>query len=199
MVLRSIPGCISLLALAGTGCFESIAPDRTDAGAPGDAEPFGRYTTVRVADGTFTTRVDATSATDWTHGDFETGTELAADGPWDLRFQRFHISTNGGVSGSGGVEVAPVPGVPFAQVTAPPAAGWISDIPDGDDAGTEPDYAFDLGDGWYDYDPMTHVLKPKPLVWVVKTNGGSLIKLEILRYYDTAGTAGRFTLHWGPL
>jgi hypothetical protein len=199
MALRSIPGLISILALAGTGCFESIAPDRPDAGALSDAEPFGRYTTARLPDGSYTTRVDATSLTAWTYGDFETGAELAADGPWDLRFQRFHISTNGGASGSGGVEVAPVPGVPFAQVTAPPSAGWIRDIADGDDAGMEPDYAFDQGDGWYDYSPMTHVLRPKPLVWVVKTNGGSMIKLEILRYYDDAGTAGRFTLHWSPL
>ena len=46
---------------------------------------------------------------------------------------------------------------------------------------------------------MTHMLTPKPLVWVVKTNGGSMIKLEITKYYDDAGTAGWFTLHWSPL
>jgi hypothetical protein len=27
----------------------------------------------------------------------------------------------------------------------------------------------------------------------------STIKLEILKYYDTAGTSGWFTLHWAPL
>lgn len=190
---------IWIVAIACTGCFESIAPNKPDAGAGADAAPLGKYTTTRGADGTYMTIVDSTSATEWIYGDFETGAEVDAMGPWDLRFQRFHISTNGGISGSGGVEVAPVSGVTFAQVTSAPASGWISDAADGDDANMDPDYAFEQGDGWYDYNPMTHVLTPKPLVWVVKTEGGSTIKLEILDYYDEAGTAGWFTLHWGPL
>jgi hypothetical protein len=184
-----------LLLLAG--CFQSIAPDRPDGGV--DAAPLGKYTTTRGSDGTYTTIIDATSSSEWTHGDFETGDEVATTGPWDLRFQRFHISTNGGVSGGGGVEVTPVPGLAFADVTSPPTSGWTSDAPDGDDANTEPDYAFEQGDGWYDYNPMTHVVTPKPLVWVMRTDGGATIKLQITRYYDDAGTAGWFTLHWGTL
>jgi hypothetical protein len=92
-----------------------------------------------------------------------------------------------------------VPGLAFAQVTSAPASGWISDAVDGDDANMDPDYAFEQADGWYDYDPMTHVLTPKSLVWVMKTNGSSTIKLEITKYYDDAGTAGWFTVHWGPM
>jgi hypothetical protein len=187
---------IFLLVLAG--CFERIAPDKPDASLA-DSGPLGRYTTTRGSDGTYTTIIDSTSATDWTYGDFETGMESVATGPWDLRFQRFHISTNGGISGSGGVEVAPVPGVTFAQLTSAPSMGWTSDADDGDDANTDPDYAFEQGDGWYDYNPMTHVLTPKSLVWAMKTAGGSTLKLEITRYYDDAGTAGWFTLHWSPL
>jgi hypothetical protein len=189
-----------LAAMVGlAGCFESIAPDRPDASVAGDTAPAGPYTTTRNSDGTYTTVVDSTSATDWIHGDFETGAGMAASGPWDLRFQRFHISTNGGVSGTGGVEVVPVAGLAFADVTSPPASGWLSDAADGDDANMDPDYAFEQGDGWYAYDAMTHVLTPRPLVWIVKTNGGSTIKLEIERYYDDAGTAGWLTLHWSPL
>lgn len=182
-----------------SSCFESIAPDKPDAGFQPDAVALGKYTTTRGTDGTYTTIVDSTSATEWIYGDFETGAEIEATGPWDLRFQRFHISTNGGISGTGGVEVAPVPGLAFAQVTSAPASGWISDAVDGDDANMDPDYAFEQGDGWYDYNPMTHVLTPKSLVWVVKTNGGSTIKLEITKYYDDAGTAGWFAFHWGPV
>ncbi|HEY0194205.1 MAG TPA: hypothetical protein VGC42_23985, partial [Kofleriaceae bacterium] len=62
-----------------------------------------------------------------------------------------------------------------------------------------PDYVFDQGDGWYDYDVGTHVLSAKPNIYVVKTDGGSTIKLEIKKYYDDAGTSGWLTLHWGPL
>lgn len=189
---------IGILVLL-SGCFENIAPDRPDAGTTVDAPPLGKYTTTRGADGSYTTIIDSTSATDWIYGDFETGMETDTSGPWDLRFQRFHISTNGGISGTGGVEVARVTGVAFTEVTSPPASGWTTDAVDGDDANMDPDYAFEQGDGWYDYNPMTHVLTPRPLVWVVKTNGGSMIKLEITKYYDDAGTAGWFTVHWSPM
>lgn len=182
-----------------SGCFESIAPDNPDAGIQADAVLSGKYTTTRDADGSYTTIVDSTSATEWTYGNFQTGMEDSATGAWDLRFQRFHISTNGGVSGNGGVEIAPVPGIAFAQVTAPPASGWISDAADGDDANMDPDYAFDRGEGWYEYDAANHVLAPRPVVWVVKTTAGSTVKLEIAKYYDAAGTAGWFTLHWSPM
>lgn len=184
--------------LVSSGCFERIAPDSPDASIATDAETSGRVSTARGSDGTYTTTVDATAMTDWVHGDIETGGELDASGPWDLRFQRFHISTNGGISGTGGVEVVAMTG-PFSQVTSPPTSGWLTDADDGDDENTEPDYAFEQGDGWYDYNPMTHVLTPKPLIWVVKTNGGSTLKLEITKYYDDAGTAGWFTLHWSPM
>jgi HmuY protein len=177
-----------------SGCFESIAPD---AGVAADATTVGKYSTTRNADGSYTTVIDATSAADWVYGDFDTGLETSMTGPWDLRFQRFHISTNGGVSGSGGVEVVPIAEVPFVQVTAAPASGWTSDS--GDDANGAPSYAFEQGNGWYDYDPTTHVLTPKRLVWVVRTHGGATIKLEITNYYDDAGTAGWFTLRWSQL
>lgn len=193
-----------VLAAVAAGCADPIGHARPDAGQMMTTEdggmtmPTGKVTTTRGSDGTYTTLVDATSMTEWTIADFETGTEVAATEAWDLRFQRFHISTNGGVSGTGGVEVAPVTGMTFAAVTTAPATGFISDA---DDANGDmvPDYAFDQGDGWYDYDTMTHVLTPKPIVWVMKTNGGATLKLEIMKYYDTAGTSGWLTLHWSPL
>lgn len=99
----------------------------------------------------------------------------------------------------GGVQVAPAPRVAFGQLTAPPSTGWTSDAADGDDTNMEPDYAFEQGEGWYDYNPMTHSVTPKPMLWVVKTTGGAMIKLEITKYYNDAGTAGWLTLHWSPM
>ena len=183
-----------VLCIFLAGCFQSIAPDVPDA-SPFDPTT-GKFATTRGADGSYTTVVDSSSMADWTFGDFETGGELVASEPWDLRFQRFHISTNGGVSGTGDVEIAPIPDLAFVDAAVAPATGWISDAPDDDDEDAEPEYALD---DWYDYDPMTHVLTPKPLVWAVRTNGGSTIKLEITRYYDEAGNAGWFTLHWSSL
>ena len=185
---------LSLLA----GCFESIKPTDTDAGLAitgGD----GPFATTRATDGTYVTVVDATSTSAWTYGDFETGAAVTDESSWDLRFQRFHISTNGGVSGDGGVEVALVSDLAFEDVVVPPVTGWTADLPDGDDTNADPDYAFEQGDGWYDYDANTHVLTPKRVVWVVRTNGGTTLKLRIERYYDEAGTAGWFTLRWAPI
>ena len=52
---------------------------------------------------------------------------------------------------------------------------------------------------WYDYDDVTHVLTPFPIVWVVKTADGSHVKLVIESYYDAAGTSGHFTWRWAPM
>ena len=193
---------ILLTALAG--CADKISHEQPDAAPPGDDAPTGdappvtgHVRTTRGADATYTSIVDASSPTAWIHADFETGREVEATAAWDLRFQRFHISANGGVTGPGGVEVAPVTGVAFAAVTLP-TTGFITDAADRDGDGT-PDYVMDQGDTWYSYDPATHLLTPQPIVWVVKTAGGSTLKLEILEYYDDAGTSGWFTLHWAPL
>lgn len=183
-----------LCSLWAAGCADKIGHAPPDAAAP-----VGKVATARNAsDGTYTTLVDATSMTDWTYVDFETGAEVAETDPWDLRFQRFHISTNGGVSGSGGVSVAPVTSTAFAALAAAPATGFVSDAADTDGDGL-PDYAFDQGDGWYDYDVATHILTPRSIVWVVKTDGGSTLKLELEKYYNDAGTSGWFTMHWGSL
>jgi hypothetical protein len=184
---------------AFASCADTIHHDQPDAGPTPDAPPqTGKVQTTRGADGTYTTIVDATSMSAWTYADFETGGEVAETAAWDLRFQRFHISTNGGASGAGGVQVAPVTGTTFAALTAAPTTGFVADAADANGDG-EPDYAFEQGDGWYDYDPATHILGPKPIVWVVKTDGGATLKLELARYYDDAGTSGWFTAHWGPL
>jgi hypothetical protein len=188
---------LTLLLLAA--CADPIAHDLPDAAPTADAAPApGKVATSRRADATYTTVVDATSETAWVHADFETGGEVAETAAWDLRFQRFHVSTNGGVSGPGGVTIAPITGQGFAQVTAAPASGFITDTGDHDGDGA-PDYAMDQGDAWYAYDVTTHALTPRPIVWVVKTDGGATLKLEIVSYYDAAGTSGWFTLHWAPL
>jgi hypothetical protein len=205
----SRPLLITLAICTLAACADKIDHEHPDAApsadAPagsgsGDAPPVSsaKVATTRGSDGTYTTIVDSTSMTDWVYADFETGTAVADTAAWDLRFQRFDISSNSGVSGSGGVQVAALTNTTFAAVTSAPADGYLVDAADGNGDGM-PDYAFEQGDGWYDYDPTTHVLTPKPIVWVVKTDGGATLKLEIVKYYDDAGTSGWFTLHWNSL
>lgn len=192
-----------LLLFAFVGCADDIHHEVPVDGAPqgsgsdsgsgtgsgSGAGSGGRVTTVRNTDGTYTSTVDSTSMTAWTNVDFETGAEVDATAAWDLRAQRFHISTNN----AGGVKVAPLAQA-FAATTAAPADDslYVQDVDD-------MTFALDEGGGWYDYDPATHVLTPKVLTYVVKTDGGSTLALEILKYYDAAGTAGVFTWHWKPL
>lgn len=191
------------LASLAAGCADTIdnAHEPDAAMPPGGAPPTptGKVTTMQDnSTGTYTAVIDSTSTTDWTYTDFETGMEVMPTDAWDLRFQRFHISTNGGVSGTGGVEVAPLTGTTFDAVTSAPATGYLSDAADSNGDGL-PEYAFEQGNGWYDYDPYTHALTPRPIIWVLKTDGGATLKLKLEKYYDTAGTSGWFTLHWGPL
>lgn len=51
-------------------------------------------------------------------------------------------------------------------------------------------------DPWYDYDATTHVLTPKDRAHVVQTAAGGTFAVEVLSYYDDAGTAGVLTLSW---
>jgi len=183
------------------GCADPIGsndhPDATPL-PDEDITPTGKVTTV-TRDDSFKTLINATSATDWIYVNFHDGSEAQETGAWELRFQRFHVSTNGGVSGSAGVQVAAVSDVPFAAMTKAPDIDYLEDAADDDDEDTIPEYALDQGTGWYDYDDMTHVLTPFPLVWAVKAPNGTSFKFEILKYYDTAGTSGWMTLHWAPL
>ncbi len=182
------------------GCADKIDHETSspDAGLGSNGGSGGggtaRVATTRGTDGTYTTTVDATADDAWVDVDFETGAEVDASASWDLRFERFHISANGGVSGSGGVQVAPVMAT-FAALTTAPTDGWLTDTADMNADGM-PDYAMD---SWYDYDVDTHILTPKAITWAVKTDGGASLKLEVVKYYDGAGTSGNFTLHWGPL
>jgi hypothetical protein len=177
------------------GCSDDIAP----AAEPDAAGPAARVTTDRQPDGTYVTRIDATSPTDWIHVDLETGGEVADTGPWDIAAQRFHLQLNGGFSGGAGVRVAPMAGADLSSVTEAPAEGWITDAADGPDDNDVPDYAFEQGDGWYGYDLATHVLTPRPIVWVLETGDRAQLALRIESYYDDAGTSGYLRLHWAPL
>lgn len=167
------------------------------------ADPAGGPQVQHEDEGNGVTRtvVDATSEERWIHLDLESRRQLELADPggsdaWDLGFQRFSIAIDGGISGPGGMEAVVLEGVAFDDVTEVPVNGWVTDVADGDDEDEDPDLAFA---GWYAYDFMTHVLTPHPLVYGVRTVEGNVFKLEILDYYDDAGTGGVLTLRWAPI
>jgi len=185
----SLAGALTLVA-----CSDDLTPATFDAG-PGDdggGAPSSHVTTSEPGDGTFTTEVDATAMDAWVGFDFQTRGELAeSDASWDLGFRRFEIKLDGGASGPGGVAIAALPGADFAALERAPAAGFTTD---GADA-----LAFSAGGGWYAYDPATHVLTPRDIVYVVRSVEGDYFKLAITSYYDAAGTAGHLAFRWAGL
>lgn len=181
-----------MLAVLAGGCAPALElPAGDDEGLESDAHVEHAV----EGDRTITT-VDATDEDVWVRLDLDARAETDADGPWDLGLQRFRVELDGGSSGSGEVEATIVDGTAFDAVHEAPADGYSTDAPDGDDDDSDPDWVFA---DWYDYDPQTHVLTPKDRLYVVHTGADGYFKLQILDYYDDAGSAGYLTFQWAPV
>jgi hypothetical protein len=157
-----------------------------------------------LGDGSTLTRVDATKSDLWVYLDLETGAEAFPAVPgtspaWDLGFPRFKIKTNGGVNGEGGMEGVALPGASFDQLTQAPASGYVVDQEDSADEGTDPDYVFLAGPGWYTYDLGAHTVRVRDIVYVVKTVEANFYKVQMTAYYDDAGTGGFPAFRWAQV
>ena len=129
-----------------------------------------------------------------------------SDATWDIALKRYVIRANGGDSGPGGVEVAAIQGDDLSAVTATPDQSRF-----GSDSWTGADCSYQH-DGiggpltrfsdWFTVDPSMGTLTPNPLVYVVKTHTGTLVKIDIQTYYGDAGDptkAAVVQLRWQPL
>ena len=118
---------------------------------------------------------------------------------WDLAFQRFKVKTNGGISGSGGMEGARISGADYDAMAQAPSVVYTEDAEDSDDFDQDPDTVF-LGDPpWFDYDVSDHSLSPADAVYVVKSVEGNYFKIAFLNYYTEAGTSGYPAFKWAPI
>lgn len=140
--------------------------------------------------------VDATDYKSWVYFDLDTGEVLSDEGAagWDVALQRYHFALNGGVIGAGAVAAAVLEGAVFDDVTTAPADGYTTDAPDADKDGVD-EYVLD---GWYDYDPETHILTPAAIVYVIQTDE-AYHRFEVLDYYNDAGTSGHLEFRWGAI
>ncbi|MEX1362972.1 MAG: HmuY family protein [Nannocystaceae bacterium] len=190
--------------LGATACAPPLEADdaslETEDAGPIDADGGPQVDHEDLGDGVTATRVDATADGGWVYLDLSDGQQLEVDDPqanldWDLAFRRFHIKLNGGASGGGGVEAAIVEDPSFETLSSAPADGYLYDQPDGDDEDDEPDYVLQ---DWYDYDIMTHVLTPAPVVYVIRHEDG-YTKLVLDGYYDDAGTSGHPSFRWASV
>lgn len=194
-VMKSRVAPVLVAALALGGCADDLRDENMQQPDLGTA-PTSR---VKVTDegGVRRAEVNATAMDQWVYLRLDTGAEVTvsdaqapASREWDVALKRYYIKTNGGVSGGCGSEVAIQTGTDFAALTKAPASGYISDQADSADDGTEPDYALNQGMGWYDYNVMTHALTPRAQVYVVKACTGGYVKLQMMGYYDGAGSSG---------
>jgi len=228
-MMKNALGLAPLFAMAACGSSsDSMAPDAPGSCDPSTVLPGGYRLIGMVSNGavTVTTASGVTSGTiDATAG----GVDNSADNPyiyvdlrsgmkvaindieartstnWDIALKRSSLRTNGGDSGPGGRELAAVQASALDQVTAPPASGFASDdfVTDNcmldSTAIGEPRSAF--GD-WYDYDVNTHIVSPRPEVFVLKRNNGSQTAFHIKAYYGDPQSPMRgafYAVEWKQL
>ena len=101
---------------------------------------------------------------------------------------------NGGVSGTGGVEIMPLGGEynSFDSVTLPIEGEWLTDEEDLD-GDEKPEYAFD---SWFDYDMATHVLSPADIVYIVHSVEDNYFRFRVLDYYSSQGNSGYMSIEF---
>jgi len=209
---------LTLLIIGPLACGDEVAPDGSsnEGSEPNDGS--GRIETVQRDDSTFATQVDAQDREAWVYFDLDEPAEVAVTDPgdsmtWDLAFRRSNIKVNGGYSGPADVAVAALPETEFEAVERTPVASFEADAPTSgevdpdrpsfiDDDGT--DFVFGRANaastnGWFDYDPINHVLSPADVTFVVRSTEGAYFKLGFLDYYSQAGSSGFPTFAWAEI
>jgi len=203
-----------------TSCAPELVPPKektqhTDASSPDNSTPQEgppktrvvpgqKVTNKDLGSGVTQTRLNTSDAEAWLYFSFATGKQAKPQDPktskeWDLAFQRFKGKTNGGISGSGGVEVAILDNQTFESVTTAPEKGYISDKEDGSDEDKDPDFAFLVQKAWYVYNPTDHTLKPRKRIYVLKSTDGTYYKIQFTKYYDDNGNSGFPTFKWAKV
>ena len=136
--------------------------------------------------------IDSTDSMSWVYFNLATGAVVEPENPqdsteWDLKFQRYEIGVNGGVSGTAGVVVLTHEGGYdlYDELDTVPEGEWITDMEDAD-GDDKPEYALQ---DWFDYDVSTHVLTPKDLVYFIQ-NSEQTYKFRIVDYYGPGGESG---------
>jgi hypothetical protein len=99
----------------------------------------------------------------------------SASTKWDIGFRGTDIIINGGTSGPGST-AGQVVNNTFEDITQAPEANYIADNTSG--------HVFA---DWYVYNMQTHIVTSKPgYIFIIRTNDGKFVKMEIISYYKGA-------------
>lgn len=181
----------AFLLLAG-GLISASLQERT----PPTYPPVSAGDTAVVdSGGTRRVTLDARDAGRWVYLDVATGTVRAeATAGWDLAARRFHVIVNGGPALAGSAAAAATRREDLAEPVRVPRDGWA-----GTRRNEDGELAHPLLEAWYDYDFFSHLLTPKPRVYVLRTDDGALVKFRFLSYYCPGPEAGCVTLRYAPV
>jgi hypothetical protein len=193
--MRTMRRTLLLLGLGMAGC----APDlREDYPFDGQATSGQLVTVTPREDGSNHALIDATNKSAMVYFDIDEGREMKTDealetNGWDLAFQRYTVTMNGGGGNpTGQVRVAVLEGQGWDALTTAPAEGYQQDA-------SEPVFNGVQG-GWYTYDLVKHRLVTRDeLLYVVQSSAGHYFKLQMLSYYDDTGTPARLSLRYQRL
>ncbi|QRK04992.1 HmuY family protein [Archangium violaceum] len=190
-----IHGTMLLLGLSVAGCATDLREDY-----PFDGQASGDKLVEVTAqeDGSNVAIIDATNKSATVFFDIDEGREMKTDeafdtNEWDLSFQRYVITMNGGGGNpTGEVSVAVLEDTSWDALTSAPAEGYQQDA-------SQPVFS-DVEGGWYAYDLVQHKLVTRDgLLYVVRSSSGQYYKLRMLSYYDSAGTPARLSFRYQRL
>ena len=136
--------------------------------------------------------VDASDPAVWRPVDLARGTVVEAPGPdgWDLAFRRFEARVNGGAGREARAGILDLGDVAFDSVRSVPASGYVGMSARGRDT------THALLDDWYSYSFSSHVLRPAPRLFAVRTARGRHAALEFVSYYCPGAQPGCVTVRY---
>ena len=145
--------------------------------------------------GEITYTINAFSLKDWVYFDFSKGAVVSisdrTSSDWDMGFRRAKIISNSGASNpSGRGGIAAIENAEFVSVMEAPESGYMIDISKNALETENP-----VIDRWYLYNYMTHELKPKKNIYIIRTADGKYVKIQIMKFY-CEGLAGCYTIKY---
>ena len=152
--------------------------------------------------GIYTTVANASSTSEWVYVSLkESGKKATASSQWDIRFKRYVIGTNSGTSGSGSGGSCDTTKTNLLDhsinTSTCPLVSDSSQSQSGEGGfGTANESASPSMIFWYSYDGISHLLRTKNLVYLVRGNDGAIYSLQMLDYYSSAGTSGYMKFTW---
>lgn len=135
--------------------------------------------------------LDARDPDEWVRFSFaRSGVVDEGDTDWDLAARRFHLIVNGGERFPGSAGALDMGDVPFDRVDRVPHEGYLAT----EYSGGEPRHP--ALQTWYRYSFLSHLLRPEPRTYAIRTVDGRYAKLRLLSYYCPEAEPGCVTFRY---